>query len=141
MRKHWSAVIAVSLVLTVPLGLSAQDTTAAQQAGQPAAAASAEAAVGTSVVDRALQGEATTFKAADTEKLYCFSRVTGAADSDVEHVWYHNNQEVGRVKLHIGGSPWRTHSSKTLGDGAAGDWRCDVVLGDKVLQSVSFKVE
>jgi hypothetical protein len=137
MRKNWPAVLLVSLSMATPL--FAQDTTATTQAGQPSA--SAEAAVGTSVVDRALQGEATTFKAADTQKLYCFSRVTGAADSDVEHVWYHAGQEVGRVKLHVGGSPWRTHSSKTLDDDAAGDWRCDVVLNGKVLQSVSFKVE
>ena len=138
MRKNWLPVVMVSLSLATPL--FAQDPAAAQ-AGQPAAAATAEVAVGTAVVDRALSGEATTFKAADTQKLYCFSRVTGAANSDVEHVWYHGTEEVGRVKLHIGGSPWRTHSNKTLGDDAAGDWRCDVVLDGKVLQSVSFKVE
>jgi hypothetical protein len=100
-----------------------------------------EAGVGTGVADRALTGESDSFKAADAQKLYCFSRVTGAADSDIEHVWYHGTEEVGRIKLHVGGSPWRTHSYKTLGDNAAGDWRCDVVQDGKVLQSVKFKVE
>ena len=48
---------------------------------------------------------------------------------------------MGRVKLKVGGSPWRTHSSKKLGESPAGDWRCDVVREGKVLQSVKFKVE
>lgn len=102
--------------------------------------ASAEAAVGTAVADRTLTGAADSFKA-DAGTLYCFSKVTNAAGSEIEHVWYHNDQEVARVKLQIGGSPWRTHSSKRLGDDAAGSWRCDVVRDGNVLKSVSFKVE
>jgi hypothetical protein len=137
MRKYWPAAVIVALSITAPARASAQDT---KQAGN-AAAASAEAAVGTAVVERALTGEGTTFKAAENEKLYCFSRVENAADSDIEHVWYHGDMEVGRVKLHIGGSPWRTHSAKTLGDNATGQWHCDVVKDGNVLQSVKFQVQ
>lgn len=136
MRKYWATAAMLSLSIAVPARSFAQD---AQQAG--AAAASVQAAVGTAVVERALTGEGTTFKAAETPKLYCFSRVENAADSDIEHVWYHGDAEVGRIKLHIGGSPWRTHSTKTLGEGAAGAWRCDVVKDGTVLQSVKFQVE
>jgi len=136
MRKYWPAALIVALSIAAPVRAFAQDT---QQAG--AAAASAQAAVGTAVVERVLTGEGTTFKAADTPKLYCFSRVENAADSDIEHVWYHGDAEVGRIKLHIGGSPWRTHSAKTLGDNATGAWRCDVVRDGTVLQSVKFQVE
>ena len=134
MRKYWPAVLLVA-VSAIPNRVSAQE-----QAGAAKAAATVEAAVGTAVADRALTGAADSFKA-DAGKLYCFSKVSNAADSDIEHVWYHDSTEVGRVKLHIGGSPWRTHSSKTLGDSPAGNWRCDVVQDGKVLESVKFKVE
>ena len=137
MRKYWPAVLLVSAAIITPSHLTAQAT---QQAGAPKAAATADAAVGTAIADRALSGAAESFKA-DAGKLYCFSKVENAADSDIEHVWYKDDAEMGRVKLHIGGSPWRTHSSKKLGDNAAGNWRCDVVQDGKVIKSVAFKVE
>jgi len=136
MRKYWPAVVVASAFLLTP-----RITFAQEQAGTAKAAATAEAAVGTAIADRALTGAAETFKAADTKTLYCFSKVTNAENSDIEHVWYHNDQEVARVKLHVGGSPWRTHSSKNLPDDAAGSWRCDVVQDSTVIKSVAFKVE
>jgi len=135
MRKYWAAVLFVAASAAIPSRVPAQE-----QAGAAKAAAAVEAAVGTAVADRALTGAADTFKA-DVGTLYCFSKITNAADSEVEHVWYHGDAEVARVKLKVGGSPWRTHSSKKLGDDAAGDWRCDVVQDGRVLQSVKFKVE
>lgn len=137
MRKHWPAVLVMSLVVAVPARTFAQ---AAQQAGTAAAAATADAAVGTAVENRALVGGAELFKA-DAGKLYCFSKIENASDSEIEHVWYKNDQEVARVKLHVGGSPWRTHSSKNLGEDAAGNWRCDIVKDGQTLKSVTFKVE
>jgi hypothetical protein len=135
MRKFWPAVIAASLTMSTIV--TAQQAT---QAGAPKAAA-AEAAVGTAVADRALAGAAESFPVG-TEKLVCFSRVSNvAADTEIEHVWFKGDAEQARVKLRIGGSPWRTHSSKTMPADAAGDWRCDVVHDGKVLQSVKFKVE
>jgi len=135
MRKYWPAVLLVAVSAAIPNRVSAQE-----QAGAAKAAATVEAAVGTAVADRALTGAADSFKA-NVGKLYCFSKVSNAADSDIEHVWYKDSTEVGRVKLHIGGSPWRTHSSKTLDENPAGNWRCDVVQDGKVLESVKFKVE
>jgi len=135
MRKYWPAVLLVAAAIA-PSRLTAQ----AAQAGEPRAAAVADAAVGTAIADRQLTGAAETFKA-DVGKLYCFSKIENAADSDVEHVWYKGDTEMGRVKLHVGGSPWRTHSSKNLGENPAGDWRCDVVQDGKVIKSVAFKVE
>ena len=90
--------------------------------------------------DHALAGAAESFPKG-TAKLVCLSKVTGGENSEIEHVWYKGDTEVARVKLHVGGSPWRTHSSKKLDDDAAGNWRCDVVQDGKVLQSVKFKVE
>ena len=136
MRKYWPAVIAASLTIST-LAVAQEPA----QAGAPKAA-SAEAAVGTSIADRTLAGAAESFPAATTEKLYCFSRITNAENTEIEHVWYKGETEMARVKLRVAGSPWRTHSSKTLGTEGAGDWRCDVVAADgKVLQSVKFKVE
>ena len=136
MRKYWPAALVASAFLLMPRVGSAQE-----QAGAAKAAATAEVAVGTAVENRALTGADSSFKAADTKTLYCFGKVTGADNSDIEHVWYHNDQEVARVKLHVGGSPWRTHSSKNLPDDAAGSWRCDVVQEGNVIKSVAFKVE
>jgi hypothetical protein len=49
--------------------------------------------------------------------------------------------EVGRKQLNIGGSPWRTWSSKLIPADATGDWRVDVVADGKVIKSVPFKVQ
>jgi hypothetical protein len=140
MRTYWSsaAVLAAAILLS-PSIARAQNPA---QAGAPAtSAATAEASVGTAIADRALTGAAESFPKG-TEKLFCFSKVTGAdTTSGIEHVWYKGDTEVARVKLKVGGSPWRTYSSKTLGPDASGDWRCDVVQSGTVLQSVKFKVE
>ncbi|TMG80976.1 MAG: DUF2914 domain-containing protein [Betaproteobacteria bacterium] len=132
---YWPAVFVLAVAAATPTRAVAQE-----QAGAAKAAAAVDAAVGTGVADRALAGAAESFSAS-VGKLYCFSKIENAADSDIEHVWYKDSTEVGRVKLHVGGSPWRTHSSKNLGENAAGNWRCDVVQDGKVLKSVAFKVE
>jgi len=113
---------------------------AATQAGAAKSAATAEVSVGTAVADRALTGAAESFPKG-TAKLVCLSKVTGAENSEIEHVWYKGDAEQARVKLKVAGSPWRTYSTKTLGPDASGDWRCDVVQNGTVLQSVKFKVE
>jgi hypothetical protein len=138
MRTYWSsAAVLAAAILFSPSIARAQNPA---QAGAPKAAATAEVTVGTAIADRALTGEAESFPKG-TEKLYCYSKVTGADSTGIEHVWYKGDTEVARVKLKVGGSPWRTYSSKTLGPDASGDWRCDVVQNGTVLQSVKFKVE
>lgn len=129
MRKALPAVALLALSVAAPL--PAQDSTKAP---------TVEAAVGTSVADRALVGAAESFPAG-TAKVVCFTKVTGAADGEIEHAWYKGETEIARVKLPIKGSPYRTYSTKTLGEDAKGDWRCDVVQAGKVLTSVKFKVE
>jgi hypothetical protein len=132
MRKFWPVVL-VALAASATSSF-AQDTTAT------ASGASAEAAVGTSVSEKALVGAAESFPAS-TGKLACFARVVNATDSEIDFVWYKGDAEQGRVKQSVKGSPWRTWSTKTLPANAAGEWRCDVVQGDKVLQSVKFRIE
>src|SRR5688500_11619371 len=133
MRKYWPAVVALFGV-AAPLG--AQQPT---QAGTPAAPA-AELSVGTAVENRELVGAAETFPLS-AGKLFCFSRISNAAGSEIEHVWFKGETEVARVKLVVGGSPWRTHSSKNLGDDGAGDWRCEVVHNGNVIQTARFTVQ
>ena len=137
MRRHWPSLLLLSAAIALPSRATAQNPT---QAGAAKSAASAEAAVGTSIADRTLAGAAESFPAS-TDRLYCFSRITNAANTEIEHVWYKGDVEQGRVRLKVGGSPWRTYSSKTLPPDRSGEWRCDVVQAGTVLKSITFRVE
>ena len=136
MRTRWMAVTAVALSwVTATWGL------AHEAAAQETSPVVTEAGVGTGVVDRQLQGQADSFPAT-VGTLYCFTKVEQAqAGSTIEHVWYHSDVEVGRVELNIGGSPWRTWSSKIIPPDATGDWRVDIVANGQVIKSLSFKVQ
>ena len=133
MRKYWPAVVALFVVA---------GTAGAQEATQAGATAAptAELMIGTGIENRELVGPGETFQLS-VGKLYCFSRISNAAGSEIEHVWYKGDTEMARVKLSVGGSPWRTYSSKNLGDDGAGDWRCEVVHNGNVLQSTRFTVQ
>ena len=137
MRKLWPVVAIVLSLVAAPSIAAAQG---AQQAGTAKAAASAELAVGTAVAGRQLTGMAESFPAS-TGTLYCYMKIANAADALVEHVWYKGDTEMSRVKLNVTGSPWRTWSTKKLGPDAAGDWRCDVLVDGKTVQSAKFKIE
>ena len=133
MRKCWPAVVALFVVAGT---IGAQEPT---QAGAPAAPA-AELMIGTGIENRELVGPGESFQLS-VGKLYCFSRVLNATGSEIEHVWYKGDAEVARVKLMVAGSPWRTYSSKNLGEDGAGDWRCEVVHNGSVIQSARFTVQ
>ena len=92
-----------------------------------------------SVQDRAPAGVDTAF-ASTVETIYCFTRVSGAdAGTSVTHVWYYGDREMARVELAVGGSPWRTWSSKKVLPEWQGGWRVDVLSGaGNVLRSESF---
>jgi hypothetical protein len=136
MQTRWMAVTAVALSwVTATWGLAHE--AAAQETGPVVT----EAGVGTGVVDRQLQGQADSFPAT-VGTLYCFTKVGQAqAGATIEHVWYHSDVEVGRKELDIGGSPWRTWSSKIIPADATGDWRVDIVANGQVIKSLSFKVQ
>jgi hypothetical protein len=134
MRKYWPAAVVLFVVTT---SLGAQEPT---QAGTPAMAPMAELSVGTAIENKELVGAAETFQLS-AGKVFCFSKVSNAAGSEIEHVWYKGDAEVARVKLMVGGSPWRTYSSKNLGEDGAGDWRCEVVHNGNVIQTARFTVQ
>ncbi|MEK7403071.1 MAG: DUF2914 domain-containing protein [Gemmatimonadota bacterium] len=131
MRKFFPALALVSLAFALPSRVQAQDSTKAPMV---------EAAVGTSVAEKALAGAAETFPNG-TASVVCFTKITGATGTEIEHVWYRGDTESARVKLAIKGSPFRTWSTKKLPAEARGDWRCDVVQAGTALASVKFKVE
>lgn len=74
------------------------------------------------------------------EKICCFTRVAGAADTTtVTHVWYYGDEEKARVDLTVKSASWRTWSCKTMLDAWAGAWRVDVLAPDgAVLLSREF---
>ena len=52
-----------------------------------------------------------------------WTRIEGGVPGDrIVHVWSHQGNEIARVPLRVGGSPWRTHSTKTLREGSTGNW-------------------
>ena len=80
-----------------------------------------ESGVGTGVVDRELQGAGDSF--AEGAEVWFWVRVVGAEAGDrIVHVWIREGQEVHSTELELGGSHWRTWSSKTLHPGSVGSW-------------------
>lgn len=76
-------------------------------------------------------------------QVYCYTRVTGAADTtSIYHVWFHEDEEKARVELTVRSSPWRTWSSKMILKEWDGIWRVDIVLpGGRLLSSKEFLVK
>ena len=133
--------LTIALVAAAPL--AAQDTTAAAAApAAPAAALSVtEAVVARSIVDRAPQDTGSAFPG-DVAQLVFFTRISGSAgESTIHHVWFHGEEQVADVELHVGGSPWRTWSRKTVPAEWTGAWHVEVRdANGAVLQRVDFTV-
>jgi hypothetical protein len=77
--------------------------------------------VGTGVVDRELQGRAEEFP--EQTEVWFWTRIEGGEEGDyIVHVWLREGVEVYRHELRVGGSHWRTWSSKMLHSGSEGEW-------------------
>ena len=61
----------------------------------------------------------------DVGKVFAWMRVTGAAGQAIQVVWSHGDHTF-TVPLEIGGSPWRTWSSKTIPPFWNGEWSVEV---------------
>lgn len=98
-----------------------------------------EAQLGTEIVESMPQGTGTSFPA-DVGTIYCWTRVTGAADQGIRHVWTHDDMEFP-VELEIGGSPWRTWSSKQIPPEWSGEWSVRILdMQGNVLETLTFTV-
>lgn len=80
-----------------------------------------EYGVGTAVENHNLVGQSDRFS--EGAQVAFWTRVEGGTRGHrIDHVWLREGVEAGRVSLRIGGSSWRTYSTKTLYAGVAGDW-------------------
>ena len=80
-----------------------------------------EYGVGTAVENRQLVGQSDSFS--EGTQVAFWTRVQGgSAGHRIEHVWLREGVQASRIALRIGGPNWRTHSTKTLRSGVAGDW-------------------
>jgi len=124
---------------TMTQGSMTQESSMSSDMGSDATVA--EIVFCTGVEDRQPTGEATSF-GDDVGSVTCFTKITGVeGESSVTHVWYHGDEEMGRVELPVRSSMWRTWSTKTILPDATGDWRVDVLsAGGDVLKSATFTV-
>jgi hypothetical protein len=96
----------------------------------------------TAIEERQPAGVDTAFSST-VERVYCFSKITGATDTvTVFHVWYHNDQEMAKVELTIKGKSWRTWSSKRIMQEWQGKWKVDIVTSNgDILMSKEFTIK
>lgn len=126
MKRFRTAALALAaLALTLPAPMQAQP--------------SVEAQIATRIVDRMPEGAGTEFPL-DVGELHCWSRVTDGAGETIQHVWIYGENEFP-VSLEVGGSPWRTWSSKAIPAEWSGEWRVEIRDEDgNVLDTLSFTV-
>ncbi len=86
-------------------------------------------------------GSATHFSA-DIDRLYCFTRLTGAYDpTTITHVWFHEGRTRAHVSLDVTSPNWRTWSSKALLPVWTGSWEVRVLDEHGIiLKSIAFEV-
>ena len=134
-----------SLSLMLGAGVALAGTTAPQgamdavpaQAEAPAQAAAAEVKAAKGVANKEPVEEGTSFAAGD--KVFIWSRITGAANTTIKHVWKKNGQEIWFATLPVKSTRWTTSSRRTV---QPGQYVVEVQAEDgSVLGSVSFDVQ
>ncbi len=124
-----------TLILAIPVAVL---VTAGLPAQQPMV--DAEIVIARSVQDREPVGAGEDFPS-NVGQLTGWTRVTGAANTTIEHVWRHQGNE-NVIPLSIGqGSPWRTWSRKTIPSDWTGQWTFEVRGADgNVIATTTFTV-
>jgi hypothetical protein len=100
-----------------------------------------EIAICTAIEDRQPVGAGTVFSN-DVEKIYCYTKITGATDTtSVNHVWYMGDTQLASVNLPIKSASWRTWSSKTIGM-SLGKGHVEIVTEDgNLLGKADFEIK
>ncbi|MGM5484230.1 MAG: DUF2914 domain-containing protein [Nanobdellota archaeon] len=96
----------------------------------------------TDIADRTPIGTGDNFSGS-LEKIYCYTEVANKGKPvTISHVWYYNDQKVGKVYLDIGkSSGWRTWSSKKILKSWTGWWRVEVLSpAGEILETKDFVV-
>jgi len=79
--------------------------------------------------------------AAGVDRLYCWTKIEGAAESSVVHAWIHEGTTRARVELNVGSDSWRTYSTKQILPAWTGSWEVKVLTPQgAVLHSIPFTV-
>ena len=101
-----------------------------------------ESAIALDVIDRMPVGSDSTF-VASVGRVYCWTLVAGAeGEVAIHHVWFHGDQEMADIELRIGGSPWRTWSSKAIVPEWTGAWRVEVRDSEgNVIETIRFTIQ
>jgi len=124
------------------------DRVTASQAGQKKNGAPeqdelaiASAAICWDIVNREVVDAGESFPPS-VERLYCFTKVTGATTpTHISHVWYYGQSERARVRLPVNSASWRTYSSKRIQPREIGQWFVKIVgPGGKILKTLSFAI-
>lgn len=78
----------------------------------------------------------------DVGKVYCYSKISATAETEVWHKWSLNGEEIASVPLPIGkSSGWRTFSSKNIRQIDTGSWKVTITDAEsKILQELEFTV-
>lgn len=126
---------ALSWIPMVVIGLALPGSVRAQLSVE-------ESAIALDVIDRMPVGSDSSF-VASVGLVYCWTRVAGAeGEVAIHHVWFHGDQEMADIELRIGGSPWRTWSSKAIVPEWTGDWRVEVRdSAGNVIETIRFTVQ
>jgi transcriptional regulator with XRE-family HTH domain len=89
----------------------------------------ADAGLGTSVVEHALNGRSDRF--AEGTRVFFWNRVlNGEKGMVLRHVWKLGDEVVMLSELAIGGPHWRTYSSYILPPGSTGTWTVEAIGPD-----------
>lgn len=79
----------------------------------------------------------------DVNKLYCFTRVTGANKKNkIKHIWYYQDKKLADITLSIKSPDFRTYSCKKIKPYQKGKWRVEVMSLDGInLATLKFTIK
>ena len=101
--------------------------------------ARADLRIAREIVDREPVGEGNAFPA-EVGQLAAWTRITGAENTVIEHVWRYGDSEW-IVPLDIGSPRWRTWSRKTILPQWTGNWEVEIRDGEgNSLATATFTV-
>jgi len=114
----------------------APPTAAPAAADQPAATTTAPAPAGsvaraqlTSAISNNEPIDKITALSNDQTRIYFFTDVRNLGGQKITHRWEYKGKVMAEIPLEVGGSPWRTYSSKTLDPSWTGEWKVTAVDG------------
>ena len=128
-------ILASTLVITLWI-CTFRPTLLAQESAKPSDLQIVDAKLGKDVKERMLVDEDSVFTKGS--KAFLWMKLTGGASDEITVTWK-NGTYTHSTTLIIGGSPWRTWASKTVG--RAGEWTVTVTDSEgKVLKELKFTV-